>query len=113
MAGRTSVWSLPGMGTARALLRTLDRIASGATAHNGAARTRPQYVDYGALMTPPAPFRSLGTTLDGFWAAADPDRLQALCRKVFGAPSGNRVTARPIGHHVMLTWGSISRVVSQ
>jgi hypothetical protein len=32
---------------------------------------------------------------------------------VFNAPSGDRVTARPIGHHVMLTWGTISRVVSQ
>jgi hypothetical protein len=101
------------MGTARALLRTLDRIAGGSTAHNGAARPLPEYVDYGALMTPPAPFRSLGTTLDGFWAQADPDRLERLCRKVLAAPSGDRVTARPIGHHVMLTWGSIARVVSQ
>jgi hypothetical protein len=113
MAGLTSGWSLPGIGTARALLRTLDRIAGGTPAQNGAARPLAQYVDYGALMTPPAPFRSVGTTLYGFWAQADPDRLQALCRKVFNAPSGDRVTARPVGHHVMLTWGSISRVVSQ
>jgi hypothetical protein len=102
------------VGTARALLRTLDRIAGGPSAQNGAPR-RPlrQYVDYGALMTPPAPFRSLNTTLYGFWAEADLDRLQALCRKVFGSPSGDRVTARPIGRHVMLTWGQIARVVSQ
>ncbi len=116
MAGRASGWSLPGMGTARALLRTLDRLAGGAPARNGgpsSSRPLPQYVDYGALMTPPAPFRSLGTTLYGFWAEADPDRLRALCRKVLGAPSGDRVTARPIGRHVMLTWGVIERVVSE
>jgi hypothetical protein len=114
MAGQASGWSVPGLGTARALLRTLDRIANGPSAGNGAPPAPlPQYVDYGALMTPPAPFRSLGTTLYGFWAQADPDRLHALCRKVFAEPSGGRVSARPIGHHVMLTWGLISRVVSQ
>jgi Acetoacetate decarboxylase (ADC) len=113
MSGRASVWSLPGMGTARALLKTLDRIANPAPAGNGSSRPLPEYVDYGALMTPPAPFRSLGTTLYGFWAQADPERLSALCRKVFAEPSGERVSARPIGHHVMLTWGLISRVVSQ
>jgi hypothetical protein len=101
------------MGTARALLRTLDRIANGASGRDGATRTLPQYVDYGALMTPPAPFRSLGTTLYGFWAQADPARLQALCRKVFGEPSHDKVTARPVGRHVMLTWGQIARVVSR
>jgi hypothetical protein len=100
------------MGTARALLRTLDRIANGSPEQNGGSRTLPEYVDYGALMTPPAPFRSLNTTLYGFWAQADPDRLQALCRKVFAAPSSDRVTARPIGHHIMLTWGQIARVSS-
>ena len=113
MAGRTSGWwSLPGVGTARALLKTLDRIANGPPAQNGTARALPEYVDYGALMTPPAPFRSLGTTLDGFWAQADPDCLQALCRKVFAAPSFDKVSARPIGRHVMLTWGQIARVSS-
>ncbi len=112
MSGRTSGWSLPGVGTARALLRTLDRIANGPPARNGTAPALPEYVDYGALMTPPAPFRSLNTTLDGFWAQADPDCLQALCRKVFAAPSSDKVTARPIGHHVMLTWGQIARVSS-
>jgi hypothetical protein len=100
------------MGTARALLRTLDRIANGPPASNGATHRLPEYVDYGALMTPPAPFRSLNTTLHGFWAKADPDRLQALCRKVFAAPSADKVTARPISHHVMLTWGQIARVSS-
>lgn len=100
------------MGTARALLRTLDRIANGSPEQNGTSRPLPEYVDYGALMTPPAPFRSLNTTLHGFWAQADPDRLQALCRKVFAAPSADRVTARPIGHHIMLTWGQIGRVSS-
>jgi hypothetical protein len=100
------------VGAARALIRTLDRIANGAPTPDGASRTLPEFVDYGALMTPPAPFRSLNTTLYGFWAQADPDCLQALCRKVFTAPSADKVTARPIGHHVMLTWGQIARVSS-
>lgn len=73
----------------------------------------PEYVEYGALMTPPAPFRSLNTRLWGFWLDADRERLEALCRKVFTEPSHGAVDVRPLGRHVMLTWGSIERVVSE
>lgn len=113
MAGLSSGWSLPGVGTARTLIRTLTRVVAPAPVANGRPAAPPQYVDYGALMTPPAPFRSLGTTLYGFWAQADPVRVEALCQKVFSQPSGGTVTARPIGRHVMFTWGVIDRVVSE
>jgi len=73
----------------------------------------PEYVDYGSLMTPPAPFRSLNTDLYGFWFEADRERLDALCRKVFAEPSGGAVDYRPIGEHVMLTWGLIGQVVPE
>jgi len=98
------------MGAARAVLRTLYRAAGG---RDGQPPPLPEYVDYGALMTPPAPFRSLGTTLYGFWAQADLARLRALCDKVFAAPSRGAVRARPLSRHLMITWGSIDRVVSQ
>lgn len=78
----------------------------------GSPPAAPEYVDYGALMTPPAPFRSLGTTLYGFWAQADYGRLSALCQKVFDQPSGGAVRCRPLSHYLMITWGSIARVVS-
>jgi hypothetical protein len=73
----------------------------------------PRYVDYGGLISIPAPFQSLGATLYGFWARADPAKLEALCRQVFAEPSGGRVDYRPLGQHVMLSWGRIPRVVSQ
>jgi hypothetical protein len=71
------------------------------------------YVDYGSMTTVPAPFSSLNTTLHGFWLEADGERLEALCAKVFAEPSGGAVDVRPLGHHVMVTWGQIERVVSQ
>jgi hypothetical protein len=73
----------------------------------------PPYVDYGSMTTVPAPFSSLNTTLQGFWVEADGERLQALCRKVFSETSGGAVDVRPLGHHVMITWGNIERVVSR
>lgn len=74
---------------------------------------KPAYIDYGALMTPPAPFRSLGTTLYGFWAKADVERITALCEKVFDKPTDGAVRCKPLGGYVMLSWGSIERVVSR
>jgi hypothetical protein len=73
----------------------------------------PRYVDYGSLMTPPAPFTSLNTSLWGFWAQADGERMAQLCDRVFAQPTGGAVRARPLSHHLMITWGSIGKVVSQ
>ncbi|MBV8940239.1 MAG: hypothetical protein JO240_00735 [Solirubrobacterales bacterium] len=119
----TSGLPLPGLGGVRSLVRDLSRfilpaparadVADGAPPTDGGAPSLlPEYVDYGALMTPPAPFRSLATTLDGFWAEADPDRLRALCEKVFEVPSSGAVSCRPVSRHVMITWGQIARVMS-
>jgi hypothetical protein len=86
-----------------------------ATAQAAAATARaagPQYVDYGALMTPPAPFVSLDTDLWGFWAQADGERLAQLCDKVFAQPTGGAVRCRPLSHYVMITWGKIKKVLS-
>jgi acetoacetate decarboxylase len=73
----------------------------------------PQYVDYGALMTPPAPFTSMNTSLWGFWARADGERIAQLCDKVFAQPTAGAVRARPLSDYLMLTWGRIEKVVSQ
>ena len=71
----------------------------------------PRFVDYGSLMTPPAPFRSLETELWGFWVDADADRLDALCAKVFTVPSGGAVDVRALGNNILLTWGFIEDVL--
>ena len=73
----------------------------------------PRYVEYGSMTAVPAPFSSLNTTLHGFWVEADGDLLRALCRKVFAETSSGAVDVRPLGHHVMITWGNIERVVSR
>lgn len=70
----------------------------------------PEFVQYGSLMVPPAPFDSVGATVTGFVARADGDKLDALCKRVFTDPSGGRVDIRAIGDRVMLTWGSIEQV---
>ena len=93
--------------------RAVDRPApeSGGTPAGRAGA--PEYVDYGALMTPPAPFTSMNTSLWGFWAQADAERIAQLCDKVFAQPTGGAVRARPLSDYLMLTWGKIAKVVSQ
>ena len=86
---------------------------SGSTGSPAGTAAAPDYVDYGALMTPPAPFTSMNTSLWGFWAQADAERLSRLCDKVFAQPTGGAVRARPLSDYLMLTWGKIARVVSQ
>jgi Acetoacetate decarboxylase (ADC) len=86
--------------------------ATGSRAPGTSHAAGPQYVDYGALMTPPAPFESLNTSLWGFWAQADSERMAQLCDKVFAQPTSGAVRCRPLSHHLMITWGSIAKVVS-
>ena len=71
------------------------------------------YVQYGSLMTPPAPFDSLGAELFGFIAQADGALLDALCAKVFTEPADHEHDVVAIGDRVMITWGRIARVVSE
>lgn len=73
----------------------------------------PRYLDYGALMTPAAPFDSRDTTMWGFWAELDPDKVAALCKKVFDQTTDGAVRCRPIGQHAMISWGEIGCVSSQ
>jgi hypothetical protein len=74
--------------------------------------TLPQYVDYSGLICLPPAFDSVDTSLWGFWAEADGAKLDALCRKLFAEPSGGEVDYRPLGSHVMLSWGRIGSVNS-
>jgi hypothetical protein len=110
--------SIPGLGAVRsvvgAIAEPICRSIAGSTKETTArtSTASPSYVDYGALMTPPAPFRSLNTTLYGFWAQADSQRIAALCEKVFDQPSNGAVQCKPLSAFVMISWGSIERVVS-
>jgi hypothetical protein len=121
---------IPGLGLARAVVAGFVRAAdprrfagsgsaagtsppAGSSSPAGTARaTAPEYVDYGSLMTPPAPFRSTDTRLWGFWAQGDGERLAALCDKVFAQPTRGAVRCRPLSHYLMITWGKIGRVDS-
>jgi hypothetical protein len=108
---------IPGLGVARSLAGAVVHAADPRRflSHNSTppppAARGPKYVDYGSLMTPPAPFHSYDTTLWGFWAEGDEGRIKQLCDKVFTAPTAGAVRARPLSRYVMITWGNIARVV--
>jgi hypothetical protein len=74
--------------------------------------TLPKYVDYSGLICLPPAFDSLNTKMWGFWAEADGAKLDALCQRLFAEPSGGEVDYRPLGSHVMLSWGRIGSVSS-
>ena len=69
-------------------------------------------VSYGAETTAPPPFRCEGTRLWAYLLEADPDLLGALCARVFAGPSGGAMGYRPIGGHVLVTFGEVPRIVS-
>jgi hypothetical protein len=104
---------IPGLGMARSLVGAIGRAVDPQPPPPPAPpSSAPQYVDYGSLMTPPAPFHSFNTKLWGFWAEGNADSIEQLCDKVFRAPTGGAVRARPLSHYVMITWGNIEKVVS-
>ena len=82
---------IPGLGMARSLVGAIGRaVDPRPPAPAPSTGPRPQYVDYGSLMTPPAPFHSFNTKLWGFWAQGDERRIKQLCDKVFTAPTAAR-----------------------
>jgi hypothetical protein len=73
----------------------------------------PAYVDYGGLATCPSPVDCEDSTLYGFFLEADNGALAALCERVFAEPSGGAFDVRPLGSHVMLTFGIVERIKPQ
>jgi hypothetical protein len=65
----------------------------------------PPYVEYGGLVSIPAPFKCEGTVLDAFFVKADGAKLDALCKRVFFDPSNGAVDYVALGDYVMLAWG--------
>lgn len=85
---------------------------------SGMSSTRPpeaalQYVEYGGLATVPSPVDCEGATLYSFFLEADHTVLDDLCRRVFTQPSGGQIDMRPLGRHVMLSFGVIDKVRPQ
>lgn len=72
---------------------------------------RPDYVTYGGLGNVPGPLHCNGTTLYAFGAECDYAKLDALCRRCFAGPSHGAVDYRPLGPHVMITFGVIDSIV--
>ena len=73
----------------------------------------PRFVQFGAMTTLPGPDRCESAELYGFFFRAEHDRLSELCTKVFREPTGGVVDYRPLGHHVLLTFGRIKRIAPQ
>ena len=71
---------------------------------------RPAYVEFGGLASAPGPLQCDATTLYVFGLKADRDKLDALCRRVFRAPTGGAVDYRPLGDHVMVTFGVVGAI---
>lgn len=71
---------------------------------------QPPYVEFGGLASAPGPLQCDGTTLYVFALEADGDKLAALCRRVFAAPTGGAVDFRPLGRHVIVTFGVVGAI---
>ncbi|HEU4975307.1 MAG TPA: hypothetical protein VFT50_09480 [Baekduia sp.] len=71
---------------------------------------RPAYVEFGGLASAPGPLACDDTTLYVFALRADGDRLAALCRRVFAEPTGGAVDFRPLGDHVVVTFGVVGAI---
>ena len=75
--------------------------------------SNPKFVQFGAVTTLPAPYLCESAELYGFFFRADHDRLVELCKKVFQEPTGGAVDYRPLGAHLLLTFGRIKRISPQ
>jgi hypothetical protein len=71
---------------------------------------RPSYVEFGGLASAPGPLACDDTTLYVFALGADRSRLEALCRRVFAEPTGGAVDLRPLGDHVIVTFGVVGAI---
>jgi hypothetical protein len=71
---------------------------------------RPAYVEFGGLASAPGPLACDETTLYVFGLQADRDRLEALCRRVFAQPTRGAVDLRPLGDHVIVTFGVVGAI---
>jgi hypothetical protein len=73
----------------------------------------PAYVEYGGLTSAPGPLLCEETTMYGFWARCDREKLERLCRKVFDEPSGGAISCTPLLDHAVITFGLIDRIRPQ
>lgn len=70
----------------------------------------PDYVEFGGLGSAPGPLQCDDTTLYVFGLQADHAKLDALCRRVFDAPTGGAVDYRPLGDQVLVTFGVVGAI---
>lgn len=65
------------------------------------------YVERGGELVTRHPFDLTDARLFGFVVRADQDRLEEVCERSFGGPSGNAEQLVPVGSHVMLIFTEI------
>ncbi|MFA9563127.1 MAG: FAD-dependent oxidoreductase [Acidimicrobiales bacterium] len=82
----------------------------GVLAEDTGAGAPPRYVEYGGYQSFPGPYECGDTTLWGFIAEADHDRLSALVDKMFTQVTRGRRRWMPMGSMVMITWGDIASI---
>ena len=121
-AGCVEAAVMAGMHASRAICGSPERIfgedqgwLAGSAAHRAprAPTGLPSYVDYGGLATCPSPVDCDDSRLYSFFLEGDHERLAALCNKVFANPTGGRLDVRPLGHHVMLSFGAVEKIKPQ
>ena len=66
-----------------------------------------KHVDYGPLICCPPAFQSADVDLTCFWAEADRDKLDYLCKRVLSDPTGGALDYVALGRYVMLGWGQL------
>jgi hypothetical protein len=71
-----------------------------------------QYVQHGGDLSFPGPVVCEGANLYCFILEGQPQNLQALCNKVFAAPSGGQANYYPISRYFMLSIGYIPKIYS-
>jgi len=76
----------------------------------GVVSPLPPYVEYGALASVPGPLKCDGTTLWCFFLEAYHDKLARLLRRVFHDPTRGEIDVRPLGSHVLASFGVIDRI---
>lgn len=68
------------------------------------------FIEFGGMTTFPGPYDCSNTTLWGWFAEVDHGKVDRLCQSVFAGATGGKVDYRPLGHHVMVTFGDIADV---
>ena len=108
--GSAEAATLSGRQAARAIMGSGERFPGEDGVLDTDVGGRSGYVDYGGYQSFPGPYACSDTTLTGFFAKGDADKIRTFVDKVFTDVSLARMRFEPLSDHVMLTWGDVRSV---